>query len=111
VVLPFNKEVLALKNETKNAPINAPIKSMKTQAAILEMLKGDNTLTREIMCVRLEKDIGQKKTPSPKQSSGTVPIGGTGASPDEHLLLKSRNGFIYLEICYYSFIKRLIKVP
>jgi predicted HTH transcriptional regulator len=62
VVLPFDKEVLALNTgESKNAPINAPIKLSKTQTAILEMLKEDNTLTRETMCERLGKDIGTIK--------------------------------------------------
>ncbi|GHV03304.1 hypothetical protein FACS1894211_15950 [Clostridia bacterium] len=57
-----DKEVLALRNaDRKNALVNAPVKLSKTQTAILEMLKEDNTLTREIMCERLGKDIGTIK--------------------------------------------------
>ena len=45
----------------KNAPVNAPVKFTKTQAKILEMLREDNTLTREFLCARLQKDIGTIK--------------------------------------------------
>ncbi|MDR3318273.1 MAG: hypothetical protein LBS99_02435, partial [Clostridiales bacterium] len=45
-----------------------------------------------------ETDQALNETVPKHEGSGTVPIGGLGASPDEHYLFNSRNGCTYLEI-------------